>query len=178
MKRVLIVLVLLLACQVLAQESANYQLTEYAFNAGGVPTGEVPSSARFQITLASTGQNTAEVALSSTSFTMAAGFGSSYPPPGEVSGVVFGDKQTLQWDTEGSVGVYNLYRALMSNLLGLGFGNCEQQDLSDETATDNDPVPTNDGFFYLVTAENLLSEEGTKGSTSAGLERSNAQPCP
>ena len=63
MKRAWIVLVLLLACPVLAQESASYELTEYAFNAGGVPTGEVPSSASYQITLASTGQSTAEVTL-------------------------------------------------------------------------------------------------------------------
>jgi hypothetical protein len=42
-----------------------------------------------------------------------------------------------------------------------------------------DAVPDpGQGFFYLVTARNRLAEEGTKGSTSAGVPRSNAFPCP
>jgi hypothetical protein len=33
-------------------------------------------------------------------------------------------------------------------------------------------------FFYFVTAENLLDEEGTKGLDSLGHERPNSSPCP
>ena len=34
------------------------------------------------------------------------------------------------------------------------------------------------GFLYLVTAENALDEEGSKGSDSAGVPRGNPVPCP
>jgi hypothetical protein len=33
-------------------------------------------------------------------------------------------------------------------------------------------------LFYLVTGENRLGEEGTKGRTSTGAERVNPTPCP
>jgi len=39
------------------------------------------------------------------------------------------------------------------------------------TDTDSDPLPVSGGFFYLVTAENRLAEEGTKGFTAEGAER-------
>ena len=86
-------------------------------------------------------------------------------------GLVFEDKDTLAWEPEKSVGDYNLYRDRVSDLAGLGYGTCEQWDLADETATDTDPVPAGDGFFYLVTAENRLDEEGTKGTDGAGTRR-------
>ena len=170
---------LLLGGAALAQDSASFKLTEYAFNAGGVPAeGAVAGSASFQITFAGTGESSAEITLGSPSFTMAAGFGSSYPPPGEVAGLLFNDPQTLGWDPEPSVGVYNMYRDLLSNLLTLGHGTCLQQDLDNATATDPGLPPVNDGYFYLVTAENQLSEEGTKGFASTGTERANPAPCP
>jgi hypothetical protein len=75
------------------------------------------------------------------------------------------------------VGTYNLYRDLMSNLVGLGFGDCQQQDLPTSTTTDDDALAVGDGFFYLVTAENKLAEEGTKGSQSNGSERE-GNACP
>ncbi len=108
---------------------------------------------------------------------MCGGYGSLFPPPGEVTGLLFSDKQTAGWDPESSVGSYRLYRDLMSNLLGLGFGQCEQQGLTSETISDTDPVPVDDGFFYLVTALNRLTEEGTKGFRSSGIERAGSV-CP
>ncbi len=33
-------------------------------------------------------------------------------------------------------------------------------------------------FFYLVTAENTLLEEGITGYDSAGVSRANTAPCP
>ena len=73
-----------------------------------------------------------------------------------------------------STGVYNLYRDPLSSLSGLGFGACQQLDLPTETATDVDVPSAGVGFFYLVTAENRLAEEGTKGFRSNGIERGNA----
>jgi hypothetical protein len=61
----------------------------------------------------------------------------------------------------------------------LAYGQCEQQDLTDATATDTDtPSAPREGFFYLVTANNRLGEEGTKGWDSADVERPNPVPCP
>jgi hypothetical protein len=102
---------------------------------------------------------------------MEVGFVPPYPPPGEVLGLRFSDKQTLQWDPEKSVGDYNLYRDLIGTLPSLGFGACHQQDLVDETATDPSVPAAGQGFFYLATAENRLDEEGSKGSRSDGIER-------
>ena len=46
------------------------------------------------------------------------------------------------------------------------------------TVTDDASPGTGAGFFYLVTADNTLDEEGTKGFTSAGAQRANLAPCP
>jgi hypothetical protein len=174
---------LLLAVPAMAQESLSYKLNEYVFNAGGNPKdGSVLSSASYQVTLDSVGEGLVDIGMlggarGSGSYGMDGGFGSCYPPPGEVIGLGFTDNQTLEWDPERSVGVYHLYRDLMSNLMGLGYGTCEQQDLTAATATDSDPVPVQDGFFYLVTAQNRLDEEGTKGYRSDGAERQ-GNACP
>jgi len=156
----------------LAQQSASFKLEEHVFNAGGHPeAGAVLTSAGFKITLDAIGEDVMAASLTSASFHMGGGFGPAYPPPREITGLRFTDKTTLVWDPEKSVGVYNFYRDLISNLAGLGFGNCQQQDLVAATAMDADAVPLNDGFFYLATAENRLDEEGTKGSRSNGTER-------
>jgi len=163
---------LLLAGPALAQESASFKLEEHVFNAGGHPeAGGALTSASFKISLDSIGEEVMAASLTSASFHMGGGFGTVYPPPGEVTGLRFTDKTTLVWDPEKSVGIYNLYRDLISNLAGLGFGNCQQQDLAAATATDADAVPLNDGFSYLATAENRLDEEGTKGFQSNGTQR-------
>lgn len=180
MKRVMVLAGLLMAGAASAQESASFQVTEYTFNGGGVPAaGTVPSSSSFQMTLASTGEDTSEMTLESPSFGLAAGFGSSYLPPGEVADLRFSDDETMTWDMEPSAGLYNLYRGLMSSITS-GFGSCEQQGLGSPTATDTDAVPPDDGYFYLVTAVNLLDEEGTKGFQSGGTQRANlpGDACP
>ena len=48
------------------------------------------------------------------------------------------------------------------------YGNCEQQEITGETTTDTDTPPGGDGYFYLVTAENRVDEEGTKGTDGEG----------
>jgi hypothetical protein len=99
-------------------------------------------------------------------------------PPGEVQGLRFDDKWTLRWDAERSAGIYNLYRASLGTLSpGLSYGGCQQQNIALTTTTDSDPVPLSDGFFYLITVENRLTEEGTRGHDSDGLERTGSV-CP
>lgn len=172
-------LFLAVAAPALAQQSASFQLREYAFNAGGRPAqGAIALSANFRVSLDAIGDSVSRTGLASGSFSMDGGFVAPYPPPGEVNGLLFTNDETLIWKPEKSTGVYNLYRSLVSALPGLSYGSCQQQDLAGETATDGDEPPVGNSYFYLVTAENLLAEEGTKGFTSAGVERANLSPCP
>jgi hypothetical protein len=168
---------LLLALPAMAQQSISYQLTDHTFNAGGRPEGGVvAASTSYQITLDAIGDAVSRRGLSSTSYRMDGGFVGCYPPPGEVLDLSFLDPITLTWHPEGSVGDYNLYRDLMSDLSGLGYGTCEQQEIGDNTTTvdDTDDLSPGEGYFYLVTAENRLDEEGTKGRNSGGTERQGA----
>ena len=168
----------LLAGTALAQSSASFKLEEHTFNAGGHPeAGGLPTSAGFRITLHSIGEGVSGQGLNSASFALDACFASAYVPPGEVMNLRFVDEDTLEWDPEKSVGDYNLYRALISDVTGLGFGACEQEHIAEPTTDETDAVPANDGYFYLVTAENRLDEEGTKGFQSDTTERGGAT-CP
>jgi hypothetical protein len=162
-----------------AQQSASFKLHEQSFNAGGHPRdGAMLASTSFRITLDSIGDALAEPLATSTSFHMAGGFASSYPPPGEVLGLDFADESILGWETEGSVGTYALYRAATTTLPGLAYGACLDSGLTDESYTDLDLPSAGQAYFYLVTARNLLGEEGTKGNDSSGAERANPAPCP
>ena len=178
---------LLLSGAALAQTSTSFTLEEYALNAGGSPSqGVALSSASFSITLASIGDTVVATGLSSGSFSLDAGFGVAYPPPGEVAVacgtgepcLLFTDSETLTWPAERSAGVYILYRDDTSD----GYGNCEQQELAATTTTDAATPTTNNTFYYLVTVENRLSEEGTKGfqsdMTTKRLGSFGLPPCP
>ncbi len=156
----------------LAQQSASFKLTESSVNAGGHPGASAnPASGSFRISLGSLGELGGEGALASASFRVAGGFGSLFPPPGEVPGLRFVDRTTLAWGAEKSAGSYNLYRDALAALSGGGFGACFRQQLAATTTSDSDPLAAGAGFFYLVTVENRLSEEGTKGWQSGGAER-------
>ncbi len=157
-----------------AQSSTSFKLVESALNSGGTPvsaTGSSLSSLNFQITLSSLGEGLIGPSLSSASFRVDSGFSQGLLPATETNGLIFAAKDTLVWDVNLSAGSYNLYRGLHSNLAGLGFGQCEQQGLTGSGTTDADPVPLGDAYFYLVTVENRLGEEGTKGSQSDGTKR-------
>lgn len=172
-------LLLIVSAPLLAQTSTSFKLTEHALDAGGHPEeGVVMTSGSFRVTLDAIGESVTGGGLGSASFSLDGGFSAAYPAPGEVSGLLFSDSQTLVWDPERSVGAYNLYRDTITALSGLGYGQCEQQDLEEATATDPDTTPAGDGYFYLVTAENRLAEEGTKGDDGDGSERANPSPCP
>ncbi len=165
---------LVLTSVALAQTSTNFTLEEYTLNSGGTPSQGVDlTSASFSITLASIGDTAVATGLSSASFEADVGFDAAYPPPGEVAAacgagepcLVFTNSETLTWPVEPSAGVYNLDRDDTSD----GFGNCEEQDIAGTTTTDT-ATPTA-AFFYLVTVENRLAEEGTKGFQSNATER-------
>jgi len=71
------------------------------------------------------------------------------------------------WDPEPSIGVYNLYRNAA----------CLQQDLVNPSSSDAATPAAGQAYLYLVTAENRLREEGTRGYQSSGTERTGV-PCP
>ena len=122
-----------------AQQSTSYKLEESHFNAGGTPIGgNSASSPSFLISMDSLGDGVGGGSIASASFSIDSGFGAAYAPPGEVDGLRFSDKTTLEWNPEYTLGVYNLYRDLISNLTGLGFGNCQQQDLTSPGTSDGD----------------------------------------
>ena len=178
-RRALVLSILASAHAVFAQQSASYKLTENVLNAGGHPEGGTTFvSASHRISLDAIGEGVLGTGLSSASFRVGGGFVSPFSPPGEVQGLRFSDKQTLEWDAEPSVGAYDLYRDLLSDLSGLGYGDCLQSEIASRSAVDATVPAPGQGFFYLVTAENRLDEEGTKGFASSGAERGNPAPCP
>ena len=173
-----VLVVLLLGSVALAQESASYRLKEHVLNAGGNPSGgAVLVSASFHVKLDAIGEGVSGSSLSSAFYLMDGGFVPAYPPPGEVTNLRFSNRTTLLWNPEKSVGDYDLYRALLSTLPG-SFGGCLQHDIPTETVADAGTHAAGTGYFYLVTAENRLDEEGTKGFRSTGTERGNPAPCP
>jgi hypothetical protein len=176
---ILAVLALTMAPTALAQSSASYRVSDYAFNSGGHPQqGTSLASAGYRIRLDAIGDGSPAPSLGSATYRLAGGMVSCYPPPGEVAGLRFTDNETLVWDPERSAGIYNLYRDLVGDLATLGYGQCEQPDLAGETTTDNDLPGNGQAFFYLITAENMLTEEGTRGTDSVGADRGQADACP
>lgn len=175
---VLVAVTVLAALPAPGQQSASFKLEESAFNAGGSPlNGAVATSASFRLTFDSIAESASARGLASTSFRMDSGLISSYPPPGETRGLRFTDRTTLSWTPEKSVGTYNLYRDLLGTLPG-NYGSCFQGAITGTTWLDAGTPPTGTGWFYLVTAENRLAEEGTKGYRSDHTERPNPLPCP
>jgi len=168
MKKTMILVAVLFALPALAQQSANFKLTEHVFNAGGHPSGGVVmASTSYKVTLDALGESVVQTGMTSTSFHMDTSFTVAYTPPGEVIDLSFTDGDTITWSANRSAGVYDLYRDDTSD----GYGDCEQQDLQATTATDASLPAEGGGFFYLVTVKNRLLEEGTKGSRSDGTER-------
>jgi hypothetical protein len=162
----------------IAQQSASYRLKESVLNSGSHPAqGTVLSSPSFKLKIDSVGEGLIRMALSSSSYHLDAGFVGAYLPSGEVNWLGFINKTVLRWNPEKSVGVYNVYREPISSLPG-AFGTCLARGL--QVTNYNEPtVPlSGTGYYYLITAENRLGEEGTKGFRSSGTERSNAFASP
>lgn len=161
-----------------AQSSASFKLNEFVFNAGGDPqNGSSTASASYHIKLDAIGDAIAGGGLASASFHSGSGFVGDYPPPGEVQSLLFTGKTAMIWSPERSVGAYEVYRGTLTTLPG-SFGSCFASGASSEAAVDAGTPTTGQGWFYLVTARNLLGEEGTKGARTGGTERPNGLPCP
>ena len=161
-----------------AQTSASFKLTENVVSSGGHPLdASRPASASFRISFGAIGDAALRGALSSASYRGDGGFVGRYAPPGEVSGVRFVDKTNLTWSHEPSVKTYNLYRNTLASLPG-NFGGCYQAALVTPSFGETAAPTPGSGWHYLVTAKNRLREEGNKGRTSSGAERSNPSSCP
>ena len=142
-----------------SQESPSFRLSESVLNAGGRPVnGAVATSASFRIELDALGDAVSD-------------FVAVYAPPGEVTGLRFDNHITLRWNAERSAGTYNLYRAGLASLATLAYGGCTQTSIAGASTLDTDPLASGAGYFYLVTVENRLAQEGTKGYRSDGIER-------
>ena len=161
-----------------AQSSASYSLTETTFNSGGTPQqGAELTSSSYRVSISSVGDIANASTLASSSFSLDAGFVSTNPPPGEVAGLGVTTGAQIVWNPERSAGTYDLYRDLLGSLPG-DYGTCYQPGLHQTSWTEPANPPPGKGWFYLVTAKNRLGEEGTKGYTSAGVERNNVTSCP
>ena len=158
---------------VLAQSSASYRLSENVLNAGGPPA----QGASYRVSLHAIGDAVAGTGLSSASYRLDAGFVPLNPPPGEVLGLRWTGKTDLAWNPEKSTGTYNAYKDTLTTFPG-NYGACFATDVASEGTTDAASPASGTGWFYLVTAENRLGEEGTKGNRSSGVERPNPAPCP
>lgn len=179
MRTLVLSLVLLFVIPVAAQESASYRLTEYAFNAGGHPqAATVMSAANFRVTLDAVGDSMLGPTMSSGSFRMEAGFVAPYPPPGEVLDLLLIDRTILNWSSERSAGTYNLYRGSFNAPLSPLAGSCLEPDIPEISTTDDDQPIVGQTLFYLVTVNNRLDEEGTRGFASDDNERPETNPCP
>ena len=157
-----------------AQTSAGFRLEEHTFGAGGVTL----MSTDYRITGGSLGEAVMASPMSGPDYSVMSGFMAAYPPPGEVGELVFTDAQTLQWAVEPSAGTYNLYREALGSLSGSNGGSCAQQAIPGNSTTEGAAPPAGEGWFYLVTVENRLGEEGTRGSDGDGYERPETGICP
>jgi len=161
-----------------AQTGASFEVTEHVINAGGHPLdASRPASASFRISHDAVGDAAVRSMFSSASYRADGGFVVRYAPPGEVNGVQFLDKINLTWSHEPSIGTYNLYRNTLASLPG-DYGSCYQSALVGPPFGETDAPAPGSGWHYLITAENRLREEGTKGRRSDGVERPNATACP
>jgi hypothetical protein len=168
----LLLLLALGAGEAAAQQSTSHTFEEHVFNAGGHPrAGVAPASASHRLTLGSIGDPFAFHRAFGTTMTVDSSFVLAYGPPAEVESLRFTNPTTLVWNPHHSAGRYNVYRDSLTALAGLGYGACAQEGLVAPTATDTLPIPPGSGRFFLVTVENRLAEEGTKGFGSGGVER-------
>jgi hypothetical protein len=175
MRKLTLLLGLTIGSVVLAQQSPSYKLREHTFNAAGHPhDGSILTSASFKIALDALGEDMDGSSLSSASFRVKGGFVATFPPPGEVTDLVFFDPNTLHWSEESAVvqtgGVYNLYRDPASGLPG-NFGECLETGITTPGTHDLAEPPVGESYYYLVTAMNGFGKEGTKGFQTDNAER-------
>ena len=178
MKTVSFCLAALFSCgAALAQSNANFRIEQPTLNQGGHPVnGLVMSSASQTISFDALGDSVTGTTVTSASFQIDVGLVAAYPYPDEVRHFVFRTKTAMSWDPERSVGTYNVYRGSLSGLAGAGI--CFASGLTSPASTETGKPSAGAPWFYLVTAENRLRIEGTKGYRTSGVERPNTAPCP
>jgi hypothetical protein len=138
----------------------------------------VATSSGFRLGLESIGEPLAWRPQSSGAYRLDGGFLPAYPPPGEVTGVaILADQRTLTWSAEPVSTAYNVYTGSLRPLPG-SYGACAAARVAGNAWMDFSTPPLGTGVFYLVTGENRLWQEGTKGYASSGAERPNSSPCP
>ncbi len=179
MRSGLLTFVFCLCGVVFAQSGPSYRVEEFALNAGGHPNaGFNPASVSFEISQDAIGIAAFAPLLESNSYAMDLGFARSYPPPLEVLGLAaLGDKSTFVWTPERSVGSYRVYRGDLDRL-PFDYGTCRVADVPVASAPLNEVPDVGEAFFFLVTAENRLHEEGIAGYDSSGDPRNGPVPCP
>jgi hypothetical protein len=155
----------------------SFKIEQGVVNSGGNPA-PVLTSTSYKMTLDAIGDAVAGTGLSSSSYRSDCGFAPDYTPPGEVLNQGFSSKTVMTWNPEPSVGAYNLYRGLVTDFQSGSYGSCLQAGLTAPTYTDSATPGSGQCWFYLVTAENRLSEEGTSGYASNGVQRPITGACP
>lgn len=161
-----------------AQSSATYRLSESTLNAGGHPSqGLSMASASNRVSLDAIGDTISGGSSSSASYQLGAGFSTRYRSPGEIGNLRFQSRVALLWDDDPSTGTYNVYRDTLSTLPA-GAGACLQSGIQGASYIASAVPTTGTGWFFLVTAENLLGEEGTLGTGAGGLARAGVSTCP
>jgi hypothetical protein len=175
MRPIFVLLILLSASLLRPQSSTNFILDESTLNNGGNPS-PVLSSTSYKMTLDAIGDGLSARGLAGASYVMDGGFGGAYPPPGEVQNLRWTSKTQFNWDPEPSAGRYNTYRGDLGAFAG--YGACFHYGLTASSDSDTQVPGAGAGYFYLVTAENRLNEEGVKGYDSGGTPTPNSSPCP
>lgn len=162
------------------QQSASYRLTEAVFNSGGHPgPGGAVTSPSYLVRMDAIGGSFSDHRLTGASFQLAGDFISAYPPPSPVTGLGFSASNALQWNQERSAGVYNVYRGTLSTPpLASDMSTCLLSGLTSRSAPDPATPPPMTAFYYLVSAENLLGEEGPSRVDASGVPHSPSNPCP
>jgi len=167
-----------IAAPAAAQSSADYRIEQQVFNNGsGMNGASPPASIGFRIAQDAIGDMAGMSQASSLGFHLQGSFVAIYRPPGEVLGLGFLNQTTIVWLPETSVGDYALYRGDISPMDLAQAGLCLASNITETLIYEPfDPAP-GQAWFYLATARNRLSEEGTKGFRSNGVERPNNGPC-
>lgn len=159
------------------QSSPSYRLTDHVFNQGGHPAGGVHlASAGFRMSLDSVGEGIASPVSSGATLEARSGFGACYAPAAEVGAVrVSSDRVTFFWSPDRAASDYRIYSGTLDELPG-SYGTCRMTGVQG-TQAPLPEIPESSGYFYLITARDLLGEEGTKGTDGNGHPRGSL-PCP
>lgn len=161
-----------------SQSSATFRLSESTVNAGGHPAqGLSMTSASYRVRLDAIGDAVSGGSSASASYRSGSGFSMRYQPPGEIENVRFQSRVALLWDNDPSAGTYNVYRDAIPTLPA-GAGACLQSAIQGASYIASASPPAGTGWFFLVTAENMLGEEGTLGTGSGGIARASVASCP